>query len=229
MVRVYEQKKVQGIKMEVKKYKVVCSQPKFSDEIYIDIAPDKGIIHDQIFFSRIQLHRETSQQPLARLFGSIYLQEINNDISVEFPKPPARKDSPEYFSILKQQKELEPQIIERYRKMRQSGRESTLFVCSVNQMFELSEEKNAEADAFERKRRAKMQFIAEQTETPTDYKQKHAAQLMSQEPQTPQEEQRVRQAQKFAAARERRLVVEQKRAQDPLAAWQRFQKEYSGD
>ena len=79
--------------MEVKKYKVVCSQPKFSDEIYIDIAPDNGVIHDQIFFSRMLLHRQVNNHPLSRLFGSIYLQEINNDISVEFPKPQARKDS----------------------------------------------------------------------------------------------------------------------------------------
>lgn len=212
--------------MEIKKYKVVCSQPKFSDEIYIDIAPDKGIIHDQIYFSRIQLHREISQQPLSRLYGSIYLQDDNGEVSVEFPKPQARKNSPEYDGIIRQYSKLEPKIIARYRQMRENDNESTLPVCSVNQMFELSESKNAEADAFERRRRAKMQFIEEQTGKTTDYKQKHVTQIT---PQTPQEEQRMRQAEKFAAARERRVVVEQKRAQEPLAAWQRFQKQYSGD
>ncbi len=215
--------------MEVKKYKVVCSQPKFSDEIYIDIAPDNGVIHDQIFFSRSLLHRQVNNHPLSRLFGSIYLQEINNDISVEFPKPEARKDSLEYLGILKQQRKLEPQIIERYRKMRQAGQESTLFVYSVSQMFELSKEKNAEADAFERKRRAKMKLIEETSGKQTDYKHKHLTQLAPQEAQSPQEEQRIKQKERFVAARNRRIAAEQKRATQPLAAWQRFQKEYSGD
>lgn len=212
--------------MEIKKNKVVCSQPKFSDDIYIDIAPSDGIIHDQIFFSRIMLHRQISNQPLSRLYGSIYLQDDNGDVSVEFPKPQAPKDSPMYKGIINQYSFLEAQIIESYRKMRQSDSESTLKVCSVNQMFELSERKNAEADAFERRRREKMRMIEEKTAKTESYKQKHAEQIY---PQTPQEEQRIKQEQQFASARLLRTVVEQKRAAQPLAAWQRFQKNYSGD
>lgn len=212
--------------MEIKKYKVVCSQPQFSDDIYIDIAPSHGIIHDQILFSRIQLHRQTDSQPLARLFGSIYLEDDNGSIKVEFPKPQSRKDSPLYNAVMKQYIYLEPQIIETYRKMRQAGEESTLFIYGVNQMFETSSARNAEAEAFERRRERKMREIAEKTAPASSYKQKHAAQIY---PQTPQEEERQKREQQFSAARDRRIAGEQKRAQEPLAAWQRFQKEYSGD
>ena len=215
--------------MEIKKYKVVCSQPKFSDEIYIDIAPDKGIIHDQIYFSRIMLHRQTDKQPLSRLYGSIYLQDNNGEISVEFPRPQVRKISPDYQGIMKQYADLEPKIVARYKKMLENEQESTLFVCSVNQMFELSEQKNAEAAAFEKKRREKMRKIDENTAASVDYKHKHAAQITGRPPLTLQEEERLRMSEQFASAQERRVSGEQKRAQDPLAAWQRFQKQYSGD
>ena len=220
---------IERIKMEIKKYKVVCSQPKFSDDIYIDIAPDGGIIHDQIYFSRIMLHRQISNQPLCRLYGSIYLQDNNGDISVEFPKPQAPKGSPMYRGIMNQYSFLEAQIKESYRKMRQTDSESTLAVCSVNQMFELSERKNAEAEAFAKRRRERMQMIAEKTAKPTDYKQKHAAQIAPHFPQTPQEEQRLQQERQIASARQLRVIVEQKRATETTPAWLRFQKEYSGD
>ena len=161
--------------MEVKKYRVVCSQPKFSDKIYIDIAPDSGIIHDQIFFSRIQLHKQVDNHPLYRLYGSIYLQDCNGDISVEFPKPQARKNTPDYEGIIKRYTELETKIVERYQEMKKTGEESTLFVYSINQMFEMSEDKISEGDAFECKRRKKMQAISHIT--PSEYRQKHAGQL----------------------------------------------------
>ena len=215
--------------MEIKRYKVVCSQPRLSDEIYIDIAPDGGIIHDQIFFSRIQLNKQLNNQPLSRLFGSIYLQDSNGDISVEFPKPQARKDSPIYQGVMRQYSFLEPQIAETYRKMKQAGMESTLFVYGVNEMFEMSAEKNAEAEAFERRRREKMRKIEEQTAKTESYKQKHNTQLSPQGPQTPQEEQRLKRARQFAAIRERRIAGEQKRAADVIPAWLKFQKVYSGD
>ena len=217
---------IESEKMEIKKYKVVCSQPKFSDDIYIDIAPDHGIIHDQIFFSRIMLHKQISSQPLSRLYGSIYLQDNNGDISVEFPKPQSRKGTPIYEGVMRQYSFLEPQIIDTYRKMLQTNSESTLLVCSIDQMFELSERKNAEAEAFERKRREKMRMIEEKTQKPADYKQKHAEQIY---PQTPQEEHRMEMERQFSAAKERRIVAEQKRAAQTTPAWLRFQKQYSGD
>ena len=107
--------------------------------------------------------------------------------------------------------------------------ESTLFVYGVNEMFEMSAEKNAEAEAFERRRREKMRKIEEQTAKTESYKQKHNTQLSPQGPQTPQEEQRLKRARQFAAIRERRIAGEQKRAADVIPAWLKFQKVYSGD
>lgn len=210
--------------MEVKKYRVVCSQPKFSDEIYIDIAPDSGVIHDQIFFSRIQLHKQISNQPLSRLYGSIYLQDNNGDITVEFPKPQARINTPDYEGVKKRYTELEPQIIERYLKMKEKGRESTLFVYSIDQMFEEFESKNDEAEAFAKRRERKMKEV--EIKTSGAYRQKHAAQIS---PQSFQEEKMLQERRKFAAIRERRIEGEHKRAADTMPAWLRFQKVYSGD
>lgn len=210
--------------MEIKKYRVVCSQPKFSDEIYIDIAPDSGIIHDQIFFSRIQMHKQIDNHPLSRLYGSIYLQDCDGEISVEFPKPQARKNTPDYEGIIKRYTELEPKIVERYKEMRKAGVESTLFVYSIDQMFETSEDKMAEGDAFERKRREKMQAISHKA--PSDYRLKHAGQLS---PSSYQEERILLEKEKFAAIRERRIESEHKRATETMSAWQRFQAQYSGD
>lgn len=210
--------------MEAKKYRVVCSQPKFSDEIYIDIAPVEGTIHDQIFFSRIQLHKQVDNKPLSRLYGSIYLLDCDGDVMVEFPKPQARKNTPDYEGVKKRYAELEPKIVERYQKMKENGQESTLFVYSVDQMFETSESINAEAEAFENKRRKKMQEIKVQTSA--TYKQKHAKQIS---PQSFQEERILQEQRKFAAIRDRRIEVEHKRAADTMPAWLRFQKVYSGD
>lgn len=210
--------------MEAKKYRVVCSQPKFSDEIYIDIAPVEGTIHDQIFFSRIQLHKQVDNKPLSRLYGSIYLLDCDGDVMVEFPKPQARKNTPDYEGVKKRYAELEPKIVERYQKMKENGQESTLFVYSVDQMFETSESRNAEAEAFENKRRKKMQEIKVQTSA--TYKQKHAKQIF---PQSFQEERILQEQRKFAAIRDRRIEVEHKRAADTMPAWYRFQKVYSGD
>ncbi|MBR1825773.1 MAG: hypothetical protein IJ770_04210 [Alphaproteobacteria bacterium] len=209
--------------MSIKKYKVVCSESQFSGKQYIDIAPENGVIHDQIFYSRIQIHRQTNTYPLTRLFGSIYLSDDNGVISVEFPKPQARKGSPEYEGILRQQNVLELKIIQRYKDMRSAGKETTLFVYSIDKMVETSESRNAEADAFERKRREKMQKIAEQTGS---YKQKHTEQIR---PQSLQEEQRMQNTERFNSEQQRRITVEQKRAAQTSPAWLRFQKQYSGD
>ena len=210
--------------MEIKKYRVVCSQPKFSDEVYIDIAPVDGTIHDQIFFSRIQLHKQLSTQPLSRMYGSIYLNDNNGEIEVEFPKLQVRKNAPDYETAQKRVADLEVKIIERYQKMKDEGQESTLFLYSIDQMFETSETRNAEAEAFENKRRKKMKDI--EARTSSTYKQKHAEQLS---PNSFQEERMLKEKEKFAAIRERRLEGEQKRAADVIPAWLRFQKVYSGD
>ena len=213
--------------MGIKKYKVVCSKPQFSDEVYIDIAQSSGIIHDQIFFSRIQLHNKISNQPLSRLYGSVYLTDDNGEVSVEFPCPQVRKDSPEYAGIKKQYAELEPKIIERYRRMIEGGQQTTLFVYNVSDMFELSESKNKEAQAFEEKRRRRMVAVEQKIGKSFSYKTKHLSQISY--PQTPQQEEMLKQNEQFKAAKNRRVAGIKKRAKEHLAAWQRFQMQYSGD
>ena len=212
--------------MEIKKYKVVCSKPRFSDTIFIDIAPDSGVIHDQIFFSRIQLYKQPGAQPLDHLYGSIYLQDINGEVSVEFPEPQARKNSPDYAGIIKEYDKLRPQIINRYREMCEIGQDSTLFIYGINDMFELSAEKNAEAKAFERRRCEKMKAVAQKTSVAVNYKQKHLTQIY---PQTPQQERMLKKQEIFAQAQRHRIVSEQKRATEVIPAWLKFQKTYSGD
>lgn len=210
--------------MELKKYKVVCSQPKFSDEIYIDIAPDSGVIHDQIFFSRMQLHKQVDNKPLSRLYGSIYLQDYNGEITVTFPTPQARKNTPDYENIKRRYDKLEQKIVERYKLMRKNNRETTLFLYSLNQMFETSAEKIAEGDAFECRRREKMKAIS--AKFSSNYAQKHAQQIYAQ---SYQEERIIQEKENFAAIRERRIEREQKRSSETIPAWLRFQSQYSGD
>jgi len=212
--------------MAVKKFKVVCTQEKFSDKIYIDIAPDRGVIHDQIFFSRIQLQRRTGGKQLERLYGSIYLQDADGKITVDFPSPQVRKNSPDYNGVMRQYAKLESKIIRSYQEMIAAKQETTLFIYGVSDMFEMSAEKNAEAEAFEKKRKEKMQRITEQTTALPSYRQKHREDIF---PQTLQEEQRAEAKAEFTKVRNRRLAVEQKRAQETTPAWLRFQKEYSGD
>ena len=205
--------------MDIKKYRVVCSQPQMSDEIYIDIAPDNGVIHDQIFFSRLQLHRQEGGQLLNRVCGSIYLQDNNGEILVEFPPIEAKEGSPDYEK--QQQKKydmLEPLIRERYQSMRDSGMESTLFVCGIEQMFEKTLT-NLSKEAVE------LQNKAEKNAGSVFFR-KHSHQIY---PQTPQEERILKQKEEFISVRVRRITGEQKRASDIVPAWRRFQKEYSGD
>lgn len=210
--------------MEVKEYRVVCSQPKFSDEIYIDIAPVEGTIHDQIFFSRMQLHKQVDNKPLSRLYGSIYIRDCEGSVTVEFPKPQARIGTPDYEGIKKSYKALEPKIIKRYEQMKKEGHQSTLFVYGIDAMFETSKSRNDEAAAFERKRQRKMEEV--KVKTSGSYKQKHAEQLC---PKSAQEERILQEKEKFTAIQERRIEGEHKRAMESIPAWLRFQKVYSGD
>lgn len=194
--------------MDIKKYRVVCTKPEMSDDIYIDIAPDSGVIHDQIFFSRLQLNRQTGGQPMHRLYGSIYLEDNNGELSVDFPPIQAKEGTPDYDKKQKEFAALKPRIIECYQNMREAGMESTLFIYDIDQMFE----KTAEIVAI--------------SETDNSYMRKHFKQLA---PQNPQEEKLARQREEFNAVRQRRIASEQKRMTDKIPAWRRFQNEYSGD
>ena len=187
-----------------KTYKVVCTKPELSDELYIDIAPTEGIIHDQIYFSRIQLHKQQDSSPLTRIGGQIYLHDNDGNVTIEFPRAKedlsSLPDDPLYAK-------LEEKIMRRYQQMRTACMDCTLFVYSMDEMF----------DAMENRQRLPQDHA---------YKEKHQQQLC---PQTPQEERHIEQAREFAAVQEHRIIAELKRAEETVPAWLRFQKEYSGD
>lgn len=204
--------------MDIKKYRVVCSQPQMSDEIYIDIAPENGVIHDQIFFSRLQLHRQENGQPLHKLCSPIYLQDNNGEILVEFPPIDAQVNTPDYEKQQQKYNTLEPKIIERYRNMRDSGKESTLFIYGIDQMAAKQLDRSAQKTADV--------SVGAENNADNEFIRKHSHQIY---PQTPQEERILKQKEEFISVRVRRITGEQKRASDIVPAWRRFQKEYSGD
>ena len=194
--------------MDIKRYRVVCSKPEMSDDIYIDIAPDGGVIHDQIFFSRLLLNRQTCDQLMHRVYGSIYLEDNNGEISIAFPPIQIKEGSTDYNKRQKEIAALETRILERYRNMRNAGLESTLFIYDIDQMLERTSE------------------ITTKSDTNNAYMHKHFEQLA---PRNPQEEKIAQQREEFNAIRQRRIASEQKRTIDKIPAWRRFQKEYSGD
>lgn len=211
--------------MEKKNYKVVCSKLRFGQEIFVDIAPHNGVIHDQIFFSRAQLCKAYSDLPLERLTNSIYMQAWEEDgktaqLKIDFPQIINEKqDKYEYERMLQLYAELEPQIAAAYYEMRAGGRESTLFVYGVAEMNALQEAErrqngsDPDADAFERReKRRQSQFAV-----------KHAA------PQTPQEEKLQKMAAAYVGECERRICGEEKRAQETEPTWLKHQRQYDGD
>lgn len=185
--------------MDIKKYRVVCTRPEMSDDIYIDIAPDSGVIHDQIFSSRQQLHQQSGgQQRLEKLYGSIYLEDNNGEISIDFPPIEAEKGTAAYQKQLEEYELLEPKIVRRYKKMRAAGRDTTLFIHDIGSMLLNLDSKEEKSD-------------------------------FPMVPKNLQEERIAQQKAEFTAIRERRLMSERKRASLVVPAWRRFQKEYSGD
>ena len=211
--------------MEKKNYKVVCSKLKFADEIFVDIASSGGVIHDQIFFSRAQLCKDFSSQPLERVTGSVYLEALEQDgqpeeVKIYFPQTANQQKNPlEYADMQRLHARLTPLIEQTYQQMRAEGRESTLFVYGVAEMNALQEEarqyngSDSDGDGFEqRAKRRRAQFAVKHTS-----------------PQTPQEERLQKMATDYARACKRRVYSEEKRGQETEPTWLRHQREYDGD
>ena len=212
--------------MSIKTYKVVCSESQFSGEQFVDIAPDGDVIHSQIFYSRMQIYQQTNTYALTRTLDAIYLKDNNGEISVEFPKVQAPEDSPEYAEMLHLQKIWKPKIVQQYQEMKQAGKETTLLISDINQLMEFSEanymDEYMDAYMLPPVPCEKLQQVAEKV-----HRNKSAQDC--QVPQSPQEERRVQRQQELARAKHYREAGKQKRAQQPLAAWQRFQERYFGD
>ena len=71
--------------MMIKKeeYRVICWQPATSsldDQIFADIVPANGVIHDMIFYTRLKLMRgNESAMTIRDIAKSIYLNVIGNN------------------------------------------------------------------------------------------------------------------------------------------------------
>lgn len=196
--------------MYKEEYRVVCSKPQFSNEIFIDIAPCQGTTHDQIFFSRQKIYRLTDNRQLERLFGSIYLQDIDGKIKIDFPTDV--KNNTDYLQ--QHYDELHLQIINCYRQMKDSLQNSTLHIYDSTQI-------NAQLTH-------KSKFIN------NPYIQKHCSKCPINYPQNLQQEQLYKEREAFNAVSYRRKIAQNNRAlldsiQDPIERMKAKMQQYDGD
>jgi hypothetical protein len=206
--------------MEAKKYRVMCWQPStsdFEDEIYADIAPENGVAHNMMFYSRLRLYRGNDPtKNICNIANSIYLSVIDNqEPDISFPQ--ATPDM---------QKRLLPIILDTFNKMRAEGKETTLTtILSAWETEKMAEEflpasAKKDADAFERRERQKRSMFA--------------AKHLPLHPQTLQEEQILREEEEFiSSARHHQEAIKHRAAQDaelnPIERMKAKMRQYDGD
>ncbi len=217
--------------MQAKEYRVVCSRPKFGGKVIVDIVPSHGVIHDQIFFTRRWLHKQQTGEDLVKYNYSFMIKEIEGkQPQILYPEALGEQVNKEAARLIQRDyNELTPEILKTFKTMRANGLESTLQVYSISEQTALEETiKTPEEEAFDRKQREKRARIATATSSGSAYRAKHLP-LEPAYPQTPQQEKNMSAAAEFRQIQQRRLIVEAKRAQSSLSAWQRHQQQYSGD
>ncbi len=221
--------------MLTKEYRVVCSKPKFSSNIIVDIAPSQGVTHDQIFFSRNWFHKQQTGENLVKYNYSIMLKETDTgEPVVQFPADLSQPTKSEMHHTMQRDFEkLEPEILKTYQQMRADGLESTLYVYSVAEMSALEETMlSSEEEAFDRKQREKRARLEAQT-APQSYREKHLSSHSSLNesayPQNLQQEENMRIIAEFKQIQQHHQLAEYHLAQQTMPAWLRFQKNYSGD
>lgn len=217
--------------MQAKEYRVVCSRPKFGGKVIVDIVPSHGVIHDQIFFTRHWLHKQQTGEDLVKYNYYFMLKETDGEEpQILYPKALGEQVNKEAAHLIQHDyDELTPEILKTFKTMRANGLESTLQVYSISEQTTLEEmHKTPEEEAFDRKQREKRARIAAATSSGSAYRAKHLP-LEPAYPQTPQQEKIMLAAAEFRQIQQRRLIVEAKRAQSSLSAWQRHQQQYSGD
>ncbi len=133
--------------MSSKQYRVICTKERFKDEIIIDIVPSDGVIHDMLLAGR-----QKENPKLENYAGSVYLTEIDGqEPEIVFGKfnlaerqknPPARK-TPMYLYYESLAKELTPQILQTFYKMKANGKESTIDINMTDYL--ISKQKDIEA------------------------------------------------------------------------------------
>lgn len=197
--------------MKKKEYRVICWQPSSSslnDEIYADIVPAEGVIHDMIFYSRLQIFRGNQPNLMIRdVAKSIYLNVIN-------------EDEPEI--VFAQETEVSHErlrqiILQTYKKMKEAGKNSTLpYVLSApeteiyaDQIKEQQQEKNKQQQKLlgrEIKETDEEIFMRREREKRGIFARKHQSHLNY--PQTPQEEQMMQNQENFIQSCKRRKIAQ---------------------
>ena len=188
---------------------------RIEDEVFIDIAPENGVIHQMMFYSRLKLLREENpKKTIINRAGSVHLSvnEKTDELNIEFKQ---HTDIP--------QEKLIPLIVSAYKQMRSQGMESTLPAiisnCDAEKMAEefICESAKKDIETFEKKERERRLRFA----------QKHSAQ-------TPQEERLQQNIEESFIKSEHRETAIINRAkldakQDPVARMKEKMSRYSGD
>ncbi|MBR1398683.1 MAG: hypothetical protein IJ564_00705 [Alphaproteobacteria bacterium] len=140
--------------MEKKEYRVVCSEERWTNKIFIDIAPANGVIHDMIYAAR-----KAKNPNVSNLAGSVYLSHVDGmEPEIEFSvdgstkklseaelktkaehlnSPENRKYGPGYAYYIGLYSKLLPKIHETYQMMRKFGKESTISVGDSFAFFDI--------------------------------------------------------------------------------------------
>jgi hypothetical protein len=203
--------------MEEKKYRVMCWQPAnfgFQDPFFVDIAPENGVIHNMMFYSRLKIYRGSNpHKNIKNIGGSIYISVIENQ------EPNVVFQQADEFD----RKRLLPQILQTYYQMRADNKETTLSaIISAWEAEKMAEEflppwaKKDKIDFEQRERRKRHEFM-----------QKHS-------PQTPQEEQIIHEEKEFiSSVRHHQEAMEHRAAQDaaidPIERMKAKMRQYDGD
>ncbi len=203
--------------MNVKKYRVLCWQPsdsRIEDEVFVDIAPEDGVIHNMIFYSRMKLFRVSyPDKKIVNRAGSVFLSVVDdNEPEIVFEQA---------TDISKDR--LIPLILKTFKKMKEQNTESTLgFTISAweaEKMAEefLSQDYKDDVERFtEKERRHRSAFV-----------EKHY-------PQSIQEEQILNKENDFAQVFARREIAMSEQAardaiQNPIERMKEKMQRYSGD
>lgn len=108
-------------------YRVVCTQERFKDNIFIDIAPVEKTTHEALYYTRLQYQRNQFNQELED-YGthSVFLTDENGKVDIDFSQgAKGRKGSIEWESHMRMCERIRPQIVETYQKMISEGKNQT--------------------------------------------------------------------------------------------------------
>ena len=159
--------------------------------------------------------------------GSIYLQDDDGHVNIDFPSPDVpKKRYLEYATVMRLYERLRKEIITAYEAMIKAGQTQTLSVYSPNMMMAIKNEQDKQNNDYNERRRRQI-----------SYAEKHILKLNLENANTPQnlqQENNQRQITEFILSCERRAASTKNRARqdaqsDPILRMKIKQMQYSGD